>query len=213
LDKEQKYHAEVDSGYEFGNTALYLRVMNMLQSSLLLVSNFSDDPLFRFAFTGPETNRHRGMEAYFSAALDYCLQEGSIIIAPENRGLLAWIPGSAFPPHIDQTRIRNQPSYVQEAWERLNNHESTPETIIAANANSFAYCWLLTVDFSVRGKGYGRMLMENGFDQMREAGLKECWLSTENNCNNAFYELHGMELFESAAASSGLTSYIFRKSL
>ena len=213
MDKEQKYHAEVDSGYEFGNTAVYLRVMNMLQSSLLLVSNFSEDPLFSFAFTGPDNNRHRGMEAYFSAALDYCLQEGSIIMAPENRGLLAWIPGSAFPPHIDSNRIRNQPSYVQEGWERLNLHEDTPESIISANAGSFGYCWLLTVDFSARGKGYGRMLMEHAFDQMRDADLKECWLSTENNNNNAFYESQGMEMFDSANAASGLTTYIFRKAL
>ena len=57
------------------------------------------------------------------------------------------------------------------------------------------------------------MLMEHAFDQMRDADLKECWLSTENNNNNAFYESQGMEMFDSANAASGLTTYIFRKAL
>ncbi|MBU7576978.1 MAG: hypothetical protein KAF40_02860, partial [Flavihumibacter sp.] len=68
--------------------------MNLLQCSLLLTSNFSDDPLFRYSFQGTDQQRHRGMEAYFNAALDYCLTEGEVILAPGNAGVLAWIPGT-----------------------------------------------------------------------------------------------------------------------
>lgn len=150
------------------------------------------------------------MEAYFSAALEYCLLEGSLIIAPGNLGLMAWVPEAAFPPVIESIRITNQPAYVTEGWHRLNRHEHTPEKIIGDNARSFAYCWLLAVDFSARGKGYGKMLMQSGFDQMREAGLTECWLSTENQQNCGIYENLGMELFASAVADSGLTTYVYR---
>ena len=187
--------------------------MNLLQCSLLLISNFSEDPLFRFSFQGTEQQRQRGMEAYFNAALDYCLTEGEIILAPGNAGLLAWIPGNCFPPHIDPFKMTGQPSYVLEAWERFNIHEQTPEALISELAKNFAYIWLLAVDFSVRGRGYGKWLLDTCAEQAREAGLQELWLSSENENSLGFYEKAGFTVAASAEAASGLTTYVLTKSI
>lgn len=187
--------------------------MNLLQCSLLLTSNFSEDPLFRFSFQGTEQQRQRGMEAYFNAALDYCLTEGEIILAPGNAGLLAWIPGNRFPPHIDPFKMTGQPAYVLEAWERFNLHEQTPETLISELATNYAYIWLLAVDFSVRGRGYGKWLLETCAEQAREAGLQELWLSSENESSLGFYEKAGFKVAASATAASGLTSFVLSKSI
>lgn len=187
--------------------------MNLLQCSLLLTSNFNDDPLFQYSFRGTDTQRHRGMEAYFSAALDYCLSAGEIILAPGDAGLLAWIPGQYFPPHIDPFKMQGQPGYVQEGWDRLNTHEQTPETIISEMAKNYAYIWLLAVDFSVRGRGYGRWLLDTCAEQVREAGLEELWLSTENEQAIGFYEKAGFRQSASANAASGLSTYILSKKL
>ncbi len=187
--------------------------MNLKQCSLLLSSNFSEDPLFRYAFTGTTAQRYRGMEAYFSAALDYCLEFGELTMAPGNSALLAWIPGTAFPAHIDDNRISSQPPYVGEAWRKFNLHEETPENIIDKNARNFGYLWILAVDFSVRERGLASQLLYSCFDQMREAGLDECWLSTENESNISFYTKKGFVLVASAIAKSGLKTFVFKKEL
>ncbi|WP_332734136.1 GNAT family N-acetyltransferase [Flavihumibacter sp.] len=187
--------------------------MNMMQCSLLLSSNFSEDPLFRYAFTGTPEQRHRGMEAYFGAALDYCLEFGELIMAPGNTALLAWIPGTAFPPHIDDNRISSQPMYVVEAWRKINMHEETPEAIISRDARHFGYIWLLAVDFSVRGRGLASQLLDSCFDQMREAAIQECWLSTENESNAGFYTKKGFVLVVSETAKSGVKTFVFKKEL
>ncbi len=187
--------------------------MNLMQCSLLLSSNFYADPLFEYAFRGTPAQRNRALEAYFSAALDACLATGELVLAPGNVGLAGWIPGTAFPPHIDDNRISNQPSYVAEGWSRFNMHEITPESIIQTNAQEFAYLWLLAVDFSARGRGVAGQLLETSLDQMKEGGFRECWLSTENPANRAFYEKYGFTLFQEALAESGLRSLVFRKLL
>ncbi len=187
--------------------------MNLLQCTLLLTSNFNEDPLFRYSFQGTEAQRMRGMEAYFNAALDYCLTEGEIILAPGNAGVLAWIPGAAFPPQIDSFKMTGQPAYVLEAWERFHTHEQTPETLIQNLAKNFAYIWLLAVDFSVRGRGYGKWLLDSCSEQAREAGLEELWLSTENENSIGFYEKSGFRVAASGSSAAGLTTYILFKAL
>lgn len=187
--------------------------MNLLQASLLLTSNFSNDPLFVHSFQGTTAQRHRGMEAYFSAALDFCLAEGEIILAPSNAGLLAWIPGTVFPPPIDPFKMAGQPAYVLEGWARLNQHEETPESIIHAEGRNYAYIWLLAVDFSVRGKGFGRWLVEACIDQAREAGMEEVWLSTENESSIPFYTSLGFMVIRSTPSAAGLFTYVFKKAL
>lgn len=187
--------------------------MNLLQASLLLTSNFSEDPLFVKSFQGTEAQRHRGMEAYFGAALDYCLESGEIIMAPGNSGLLAWIPGTLFPPQIDPFKMAGQPAYVREGWDRLHLHEHTPESLIQASAKNFAYIWLLAVDFSVRGRGYGKWLLETCAEQVKEAGLTELWLSTETPANCAFYEKMGFSQVAEQESALGLVTRVFRKTL
>lgn len=187
--------------------------MNLLQCSVLLTSNFSNDPLFEYSFRGTETQRHRGMEAYFSAALDYCLIAGELVLAPGNAGLLGWIPGSHFPPEIDSFKMIGQPGYVLEGWKRLHEHEATPEKLITQLSDNqhFAYIWLLAVDFSVRGRGYGKWLLDAASEQAREAKLTSLWLSTENPDNGKFYEKQGFVLKASEVAASGLPTFIYAK--
>ncbi|KYP13725.1 GNAT family N-acetyltransferase [Flavihumibacter sp. CACIAM 22H1] len=187
--------------------------MNLLQCTLLLTSNFNEDPLFQYSFRGTEAQRQRGMEAYFNAALDLCLAEGEIILAPGNAGVLAWIPGQAFPPQVDAFKMTGQPAYVLEAWDRFHLHEQTPEHLIQARARNFAYIWLLAVDFSVRGRGYGKWLLDSCAEQAREAGLEAIWLSTENEKSLGFYEKSGFQQAVSAVSAAGLTTYILTKPL
>ncbi|MBC6492771.1 GNAT family N-acetyltransferase [Flavihumibacter stibioxidans] len=187
--------------------------MNLMQCSLLLSSNFSDDPLFRYAFQGTDDQRHRAMDAYFAAALEFCLAEGNIILAPGNTGLVAWIPGTAFPPAFDQNRISSQPSYAIAGWEQLNRQQMAAFDVIRENAVKFGFCYLLAVDFSVRRRGYARMLMDACFDQMAEAGLEECWLITENEANLAILESMGFEKFTTLHQPGAPLSYICRKAI
>lgn len=187
--------------------------MNLMQCSLLLASNFSDDPIFRFAFQGTDGQRHRAMDAYFGAQLEYCLTEGNIILAPGNTGLAAWIPEKAFPPTIDQNRISSQPAYVVAGWREINHQQLAAFDIIRENGRRFGFCLLLAVDFSVRRKGYARMLVDACLEQMVEAGLQECWLVTENEANLPILESLGFEKFTTLHQPGGPLSFVCRKSI
>lgn len=158
--------------------------MNLMQTTLLLVSNYADDPLFSDVFTGTRVQQQRGMEAYFSAALDCCLEKGSLVIAPGNAGLAAWLPNGAFPPVIEENVIRNQPPYVVKGWEKLRIIESVAWDQLASYEGDFGFLWLWTVDFSVRGRGYGKMLLEEALEQMKAEGLKCCRLMNANIHND-----------------------------
>ena len=198
-------------GYEFGNCEMYIRTMNLMQCSLLLASNFSDDPVFRYAFRGTESQRHRAMESYFSAQLEYCLAEGNILLAPGNAGLAAWIPEKAFPPAIDQNRIGSQPDYVVTGWQKLVRHQLAALDVVKENGKQFGFCQVLAVDFSIRRRGYGQWLMESCLEQMAEAGLKECWLVTENESNQPFLENLGFKKFTTLHQPGGPVSFVCSK--
>ncbi len=174
----------------------------------LLQQAFENDPLFSYAFT----KEHVGITAirrYFNYVIRYCEKNGKIIVSPDGQGILAWIPGYHFPPKPKVQLLKTTPETIL----RLELHENTPETIIAANGNNYGYIWLLAISPDSQGKGVGGQLVNEALRQMAEFELGECWLSTENPKNKIFYQKHGFQLFTEEVSQAELTTYIFTKNL
>jgi ribosomal protein S18 acetylase RimI-like enzyme len=101
----------------------------------------------------------------------------------------------------------------QRATLRLMNHDRESEGWIRKNAGrQMGYIWCIGVPRQARGHGYSRPLVEESIDQMRQRGLKECWLKTEDHKNVTIYEKLGFSVMnEMVVKSSGITSWALRK--
>jgi N-acetylglutamate synthase-like GNAT family acetyltransferase len=73
------------------------------------------------------------------------------------------------------------------------------------------YIWCVGVSATVRGKGLSRQIIEQSISDMRNQGLNEFWLKTEDAKNVLIYQNLGFELVhETLVKSSGLKSWVMR---
>ena len=60
-------------------------------------------------------------------------------------------------------------------------HDAESEGWVKKNAGpGMGYIWCIGVSAEARGKGYSRILIDESITHMRQLGLKECWLKTED---------------------------------
>ncbi len=188
------------------------------QAGAILSDAFLHYPLMQYAFAGKsETVRANGLQHLYTNCARASARYGGVLTTADNKGALIWLPGKHFP--LDLWReIKSGMAAIPfalgpKATLRLINHDGVPEGWIRENAGeNMGYIWCLGVAASERGKGYSRQLIEKSIADMRQQGMTEFWLKTEDPKNVTIYLKLGFELvYETVVKSSGLKSWVFRK--
>lgn len=188
------------------------------QAAKILADSFLHYPLMKYAFkecSEEKRNKHL-LQLYH-----YCSQAaslyGGVLASPDHKGALIWLPGNNFPLGIFReikSGMWTIPFRIGlSATVRLMNHDAVPENWIKKNAaENFGYIWCVGVQSAARGKGYSRTLIEQSISDMKQRGLKEFWLKTEDPKNVLIYQKLGFELvYETVVKSSRLSSWVLCK--
>ena len=144
---------------------------------------------------------------------------GGVILTPDSHGAVIWLPGKNFTLSLPK-EIRSGMAAIPfqlglKSTLRLMNHDGESEGWIKKNAAaSMGYIWCIGVKPEAQGKGYSRVLINQSIEQMRQMGLTECWLKTEDAKNVTIYQKLGFTLMnEMVVKSSGITSWAMKKEI
>ncbi len=191
---------------------------NTPQAAEILADSFLHYPLMRYAFEGhTEATRLRSLNLLYKYCTQAAKKFGGVLVTPDRKGALVWLPANNFPLNLHHEILSGMWKIPIEvgikATLRLMNHDTVSENWIKKNANkNFGYIWCVGVTASARGKGYSRRLIEQCIADMKQKGLNEFWLKTEDPKNVLIYKKLGFELMhETVVKSSGITSWVMRK--
>lgn len=188
------------------------------QAGKILADAFLHYPFMLYAFEGnTEEQRASAILAMHTHCAKAAELYGAIIVTPDGQGALTWLNGKNFPLGL----LRETKSGMAllplklgvKSTLRLMNHDAVPEGWIRKNAgDKMGYIWNVGVSESARGKGYSRLLIEQAITEMKQHGMSEFWLKTEDPVNVAIYKKLGFELvYETIVRSSSLKSWVFRR--
>ena len=187
-------------------------------ASRVLADAFLHYPLMKYAFEGHTDEEHAALllklyTGCVSAANIY----GGVHTTPDNLGAVIWLPGKSFPLTLTmeiRSGMWTLPVQLgQKVTLRLMNHERESEGWVKKKSiRDMGYIWCVGVALQARGRGYSRVLIDESIDHMRQLGLSECWLKTEDPKNVAIYEKLGFTLMNHMVVkSSGIDSWAMRK--
>ena len=175
-------------------------------------------PLMTYAFEGmSDEQRARQLLTLHTKCVKASAMYGGVITRPDELGALIWLPGQNFTlslPNEILSGMATLPLLLgPKATLRLMRHDGESEGCIKKNAGpGMAYIWCVGIAPSARGRGYGRILIDQCIDQMRQLGHTECWLKTEDPQNVTIYQKLGFTLMnEMVVKSSGINSWAMRK--
>lgn len=144
-------------------------------------------------------------------------QYGGVILAEGEQGALIWLRGKNFRLGLVR-EIMSGMAVIPfklglRATLRLVNHDAEPEVFIEKNAGpNMGYIWVVGVLATARGKGYSRWLVEKSIEEMKQQGMTEFWLKTEDPKNVLIYEKLGFkQVHEMTVKSSGLRSWVMKR--
>lgn len=189
-----------------------------LQAAKILAEAFINYPLMLHAFEGKsEEERAKSILQMHTHCAKATEQYGGIIITPDEQGAITWLNGKNFPLGLIR-EIKSGMALLPiklgiTSTLRLINHDAEPEGWIRKNADDkMGYIWNIGVGVDARGKGYSRLLIEQAIAEMKQQGMNEFWLKTEDAANVAIYKKLGFELaYETNVKNSGLMSWVFRR--
>lgn len=184
----------------------------------VLAGAFLQYPLMKFAFEGhTEQERAAMLLKLYTGCVSAANIYGGVNTRPDNLGAVIWLPGKSFPLTLSmeiRSGMWTLPVQLgQKATLRLMNHDKESEGWIKKNAGrNMGYIWCIGVAIQARGRGYSRVLIDGCIEQMRQMGLKECWLKTEDPKNVTIYQKLGFTLMNHMVVkSSGIESWAMRK--
>ena len=164
-----------------------------------------------------EEQRSRSLLHLYSGCANACSKFGGVHVSDNQKAAIVWLSGRNFPLGLFreiQSGMFSLPFKLGvTSLLRLVNHDAASEGWIRKNAGEkMGYIWCVGVAPSERGKGYSRLMIERSITAMKEQGLDEFWLKTEDPKNVAIYLKLGFDLVnEITAKSSGIKTWIFRK--
>jgi hypothetical protein len=184
----------------------------------ILANAFLNYPLMHYAFEGRSEQQRL---ALINRLFDKCVSAadiyGKVILTPDNLGAVIWLPGKHFQLtllHEIRSGMALIPFQVGiKPTLRLMNHDAQAEGWVRKNAaETMGYIWNIGVLPQAQGKGYSRLLVDQSMEQMRNLGLTECWLKTEDSKNVTIYQKLGFTLMnQMVVKSSGVTSWALKK--
>lgn len=188
------------------------------QAGIILAKAFHNYPLMLHAFKGnTEAQRAKGLQQLYTRCTSAAAMYGSIILTPDKQGAIICLPGNSFPLGLWR-EVRSGMGLIPlklgiKTTLRLINHDAVGEGWIKKNAGSkMGYIWCVGVLDTARGKGYSRLLIGQSIAHMKQQGLNEFWLKTEDPKNVTIYQKLGFDLIQELnVPSSGLKSWVMKK--
>lgn len=197
--------------------------MNLPQSTKakaakIISTAFKQYPLMLYAFKELSDERRAIMlQRLYGKCVSGAAMYGGVIVTPDEQGAVLWLPGKNFTLGLVK-EIRSGMASIPfqigvRSTLRLMNHDGESEGWITKHAgHRMGYIWVVGVLPEARGKGYSRLLINQCIELMREQGLTECWLKTEDRKNVTIYQKLGFTLVnEMVVKSSGIQSWAMRK--
>ena len=186
----------------------------------IIAEAFINYPLMQYAFEGQsEERRAVRLRRLHGHCVDAAALYGQVLVTPDELGALIWLPGKNFPVTLPM-EIRSGMALIPlqigiRSTLRLMNHDGESEGWVRKNAGkNMGYIWVVGVLAKARGKGYSRLLIDQSIEQMREQGITECWLKTEDPVNVGIYQHLGFTLMnEMVVKSSGMRSWAMKREL
>lgn len=187
-------------------------------ASHVLAEAFLHYPLMKYAFEGrSEQERVASLHKLYTACVSGADMYGGVLTTPDSQGAVIWLPGKNFTLGLPR-EIRSGMAIIPfqigvKATLRLMNHDGVSEGWVKKNAGPhMGYIWCIGVLAQARGKGYSRILIDESISRMRQQGLTECWLKTEDPKNVTIYQKLGFTLMnEMVVKSSGIPSWAMRR--
>jgi GNAT superfamily N-acetyltransferase len=184
----------------------------------IFASAFKHYPLMKYAFEGcTEQQKAKGLLALYTHCTKAAQLYGGILTSDDNHAAIIWLPSK----HYQLGLMREVASGMWQipfklgpkATLRLMNHDAEPEGWIRKHASDkMGYIWVVGVLADARGKGYSRMLIEQAISDMKQHGLTEFWLKTEDPKNVQIYQKLDFEVVqEMTVKSSGLKSWVMKR--
>ncbi|MEL6332633.1 MAG: GNAT family N-acetyltransferase [Cyanobacteria bacterium J06626_26] len=195
------------------NSHHVLTASQQTSAASVLGTAFAQDVFMSYLFPDAAT-REENLVKLFRPVIRCATLYGSVQIASENRGVLAWIPGNVLPFNLFQlvrSRLIWTPLNVGfQAFSRLQNHDGFCEHVLLSKApKDFAYLWLVGIHPRAKGQGVGKQLILSALSDMHSHGYSTCWLRTDNEKNVGLYQHLGFELiYQDIAPKSGLRYWI-----
>ena len=144
---------------------------------------------------------------------------GGVVTTRDNSGALIWLAGDYFPMGFINEFKAGMAAVPFEvgvkATLRLMNHEGASEQWIKDNSTGkMGYIWCVGVLPNQRGQGHSRTLIDASIEQMKQQGITDYWLKTEDPKNVLIYTKLGFEVVRQIVVkSSRLTTWFLRKKL
>ena len=188
------------------------------QIQQVLGEAFLDYPLMRYACDGQSPEKYKkSFFTLYGCCANGCAAYGNTFLHPSGDGALTYPSGDSFPMGLWkelQTGFLAVPLNLGlKATLRLIKHEEEVEPWIRKNASkSMGYIWCIGVRPSAQGKGYSREMMDLAVKEMKEKGMEEIWLKTEDAKNVKIYEKLGFKVEKHVVAkSSGIDAWMMKR--
>lgn len=184
----------------------------------IFASAFQHYPLMKYAFEGcTEQQKAKGLLALYTLCTKAAQMYGGVLTSNDKHAALIWLPSKHYQLGIWREILSGMwqiPFKLgPKATLRLMNHDAEPEGWIRKHASDkMGYIWVVGVLADARGKGHSRSLIEQAISDMKQQGLTEYWLKTEDPKNVQIYQKLGFEVIkEMTVKSSGLKSWVMRR--
>lgn len=188
------------------------------QAGRILAEAFLHYPLIQYAFEGKtEAEKRKGLQCLYTNCSKAASMYGGVIVSPNQQGAIIWLPGEHFPLGLMREIISGMAvipfQLGMKTTLRLMNHDNELDSWIGKHAGkNYGYVWCVGVNASARGKGYGRLLIEQAITDMRALGMNEFWLKTEDPKNVTIYQKIGFEtVYETVVKSSGVRGWVMKR--
>lgn len=184
----------------------------------ILSQAFHYYPLMQYAFEycADEVKR-KGLLALYTHCAEAAQRYGGLMVSDDEQSAIMWLPGKHYQlglwREITSGMWQIPFKLGPKATLRLMSHDGEPEGWIREHAsNRMGYIWVVGVLAEARGKGHSRRLIEQAIADMKQQGLDEFWLKTEDPKNVFIYEKLGFKVVhEMTVKSSGLKSWVMKR--
>ncbi|HKO53992.1 MAG TPA: GNAT family N-acetyltransferase [Polyangiaceae bacterium] len=182
----------------------------------LLARAFANDPMLVHADPDPR-RRSRWLHKLYRSTTRYSQLTGGVELI-EGRGAALWLQNQTEPRLLQAIfgGMLGVPFALGlRTWFRIARHEAFCTARVRLLCPlPYGYLWLLGVDPSAQGQGFGRLAVQAALEAMRARGHQLCVLKTETPENVAFYQNLGFECIdEQVVPSSGIRYWLFSRTI
>lgn len=188
------------------------------QIQQVLGEAFLSYPLMKYAFEGQSQERFKkSVFTLYGCCANGCASYGNTYLHPSGDGAITYLHGQSFPLGFWKelkTGFLAVPFHLGlKATFRLIRHEEEVEPWIRKNSSDkMGYIWCIGVRPSAQGKGYSRQMMDWAVKEMKEKGIEEIWLKTEDAKNVEIYQKLGFTVERHIVAkSSGIDAWMMKR--